>query len=131
MRITRIQAVAVAAVVAALAGLGAIAALGLGDGDGGEPPRTIAIELRDSYVVPKRIEVAPGERIALQVTNLGMLPHDLVLEGGVGTRMLEPGESQVIRAGPYREPAWMWCSVPGHREAGMTLRIIVVAAPAD
>jgi nitrite reductase (NO-forming) len=96
----------------------------------------VAVELGDLFVEPSVIEVAAGTRLTLEITNVGDLPHDLKL-GDVGTRGLQPGEDQTVDFGVINETVQAWCTVPGHKEGGMTLDIVVadgaapVAAPAD
>jgi nitrite reductase (NO-forming) len=91
------------------------------------PPgvRVVEIELGDLYVKPNKIEVAAGESVALRVTNRGVVPHDLRLDGTKGTKMLGPGETETVQFGPFSESAQAWCTVPGHRQAGMVLDIVV------
>jgi nitrite reductase (NO-forming) len=85
----------------------------------------MAVELGDLYVEPSMIEVAPGQLLVLEVTNAGAVPHDLKLDGTEGTEMLDPGTTERITLGPFDESAAAWCTVPGHREAGMELQIVV------
>ena len=94
---------------------------------------TMDIELGDLFVRPASIEVAAGSALVLRVTNNGAMPHDLKLDGNTGTDMLDPGASQVVELGVLDGSAQAWCTVPGHREAGMVLDIEVTgaAAPAD
>jgi nitrite reductase (NO-forming) len=83
------------------------------------------IELGDIYAEPSSIEVPAGGTVVLAVTNVGAMPHDLKLDGTDGTAMLDPGESEEITLGPFEADAEAWCTVPGHREAGMALDILV------
>jgi nitrite reductase (NO-forming) len=43
--------------------------------------------------------------------------------------MLQPGESQEVSLGTVAETAEAWCTVPGHKEAGMVLAINVTGSP--
>lgn len=83
------------------------------------------IELGDLYVEPASIDVPAGGRVVLTVTNVGAVPHDLKLDGEDGTDMLDPGGSQEITLGPIDATSQAWCTVPGHKEAGMVLDILV------
>jgi nitrite reductase (NO-forming) len=59
------------------------------------------------------------------------MPHDLALGDGTGTPMLDPGESVTQSFGVMSETTQAWCTVPGHKESGMVMDIIVEgAAPA-
>ncbi len=88
------------------------------------------IELGEMFVSPNSIEVAVGETITLHVTNTGLVAHDLKLDGQTGTALLAPGASETIVLGPLSADAEAWCTVAGHRQAGMLLNITVVAGTA-
>jgi uncharacterized cupredoxin-like copper-binding protein len=68
-------------------------------------------------------------KYAFHLTNEGQTGHDLVVEGpGVKdekTRVIDPGQSAELdvdlKAGQYT----LYCSVPGHRDAGMETTIEV------
>ncbi|MGY2003997.1 multicopper oxidase domain-containing protein [Blastococcus sp. SYSU DS1024] len=93
----------------------------------------VVVELGDSWISPASISVPAGERLVLDVRNVGSMRHDLRLEGGRGTAMLAPGASAVLDVGEVTGPLVAWCTVPGHRQAGMLLAIEVddgAAAPA-
>src|SRR5690606_12197409 len=86
-------------------------------------------------IEPKTVEVVPGTSIIARVSNVGAIPHNLVLvEGGteVGTPLLNAGESAGYTFGPFQESVQLICSVPGHAAAGMVLDVVVsgtAAAP--
>ncbi len=100
------------------------------DGGLAGPPVTFDVELGDLYVKPSSIEVPAGSPVVLTVTNAGAMSHDLQVGGTDGTRMLAPGESQEVTVGPFEADAQAWCTVPGHREAGMVMDIRVTGATA-
>jgi manganese oxidase len=109
----------IAAVVAVF-----IAVVGAYAGNGGTtvqadaPP--IEVTLGDMYIQPAAIS-APGGRVILEVTNEGAATHDLVVEElGESTPMLNPGESYTLDLGVLEPGVYtVFCSVPGHRGAGM------------
>ncbi len=88
----------------------------------------VDVELGDLWVKPASIDVAPGQSVLLNVTNTGAMPHDLAVDGANGTRLLDPGESEQLLAGPFAGSVQAWCTVPGHREGGMVLDILVGGA---
>jgi nitrite reductase (NO-forming) len=92
---------------------------------GGGPVQTVAVELGDLFVQPDRVEVPPGTRLQVEVTNNGDQEHDLNLKGETGTDRLQPGESQTADFGVIDADTQAWCTVPGHKEAGMLLDIVV------
>jgi nitrite reductase (NO-forming) len=92
---------------------------------GGGPVQTVAVELGDLYVQPDRVEVPTGTRLQVEVTNNGDQEHDLNLKGETGTDRLQPSESQTTDFGVIDSDTQAWCTVPGHKEAGMLLDIVV------
>jgi nitrite reductase (NO-forming) len=95
------------------------------------PVKTVPIELGDLFVTPDRVEVPAGTHLMVEVTNNGDLVHTLNLEGDTGTDRLQPGESQTADFGLIDADAQAWCTIPGHKEAGMVLTIAVTAAAAE
>ena len=91
-------------------------------------PVSMTVELGDLFVKPSKIEVPAGAPVRLTVHNRGKVTHDLKVEGLTGTRMLAPGASETIDAGPFTKSVKAWCTVPGHKEAGMVLDVVVAGA---
>jgi nitrite reductase (NO-forming) len=90
------------------------------------PPQTFTIALGDLFVRPNHIDATAGRPVVLKVTNGGQMVHDLQLEGGSrGTGKLAPGQSKQVRLGALTGDAQAWCTVPGHKAAGMVLDINV------
>lgn len=110
-----------------------VAADGDGAGQAAEPTgpvQTVAVELGDLYVRPERVEVPSGTHLMVEVINRGDQEHDLSLNGETGTDRLQPGETQTADFGVIDSGTEAWCTVPGHREAGMLQTIAVTATPA-
>jgi nitrite reductase (NO-forming) len=76
-------------------------------------------------ITPSVIEVTKGTRLVLKVKNTDAMRHDLVLDTGQHTPLLTGGESATVTVGVVNAEIAGWCSVPGHRAAGMTLSILV------
>jgi nitrite reductase (NO-forming) len=92
-------------------------------------PQVFAVELGDLYVKPNQIEVEAGRPVVLTVTNASAsIPHDLKLDGATGTAMLDPGQSEEIDLGVVSDGAQAWCTVPGHKAAGMVVTFVVKGA---
>ncbi len=85
------------------------------------------VTLADISVAPTSIDVPAGQEITLTVTNTGTLEHDLTIDG-VGTKMLKKGQTEEIVVGPFTADIAAICSVPGHKEAGMTMMIHVAGS---
>ena len=124
--------VAVVSVVAVLATLGLVATGTWPSGhDGQESSSSVTatsgvpvnVTLTEFVVTPGTITVAPGTDLVLSVRNGGSMTHDLKLGGESGSRMLSPGEQQTVDLGTITGDREAWCTVPGHRQAGMVLHI--------
>lgn len=97
-----------------------------GDGDGGSSEAvdagdgTVQIEASDLAFDPVQVSAAAGE-IEVELDNVGSAEHDFVVEeaGDVDVVHAMPGETATgsieLEPGTYT----FYCSVPGHREAGM------------
>jgi uncharacterized cupredoxin-like copper-binding protein len=62
------------------------------------------------------------------VTNKGKIPHDFVVSGnGVNekTPLLNPGEEKTLSVDLKPGTYDVYCSVPGHKEAGMDVKLTV------
>jgi nitrite reductase (NO-forming) len=97
----------------------------------GDGTQTVAVTLSGMEVTPGIIEVSAGTRLVLKVTNADAMRHDLVLETGPRTPLLTAGESVTLDVGTVTAAIAGWCTVPGHRVAGMTLSIVVTGVSAD
>jgi nitrite reductase (NO-forming) len=94
-------------------------------------PLTIEVSLGEMFVEPSSIEIPAGTHLTMVVTNDGVMPHDLQLADGTGTPMLDPGETVEASFGVITESMEAWCTVPGHKDAGMVMSIEVTgSAPA-
>jgi nitrite reductase (NO-forming) len=96
--------------------------------DGGGQ-RTVAVTLQAMHISPSVITVPSGTRLMLQVTNADSMRHDLYLDGGPQTPLLAEGQSARLDAGVVTHTLQGWCTVPGHKAAGMTMSIQVTGAP--
>jgi plastocyanin len=100
-------------------------AIGGGDGDGaagGSAPVPVSLS---EFAITGDLQVAPGGTLA--VTNDGTQVHDLVIEDGGRTRQLNSGESEDLAVDVGEGDHTLYCSIPGHREAGMEATLTVAA----
>jgi FtsP/CotA-like multicopper oxidase with cupredoxin domain len=72
---------------------------------------------------------APAGDVKLAVTNGGTVDHNLTVgDGSKKTAMLAAGSTQTIDLGTLPPgPVQLFCSVPGHKEAGMSATLTVTA----
>ena len=98
--------------------------------------RTVTVVAEDMRFTPGTIEVAAGTHLVIELTNAddGDV-HDLVLDTGDDTGRLAPGESTTLDVGVVGRDVDGWCSVLGHRQMGMVLKVDVtgggIPAPAQ
>jgi nitrite reductase (NO-forming) len=79
----------------------------------------------DIFYQPEGVEIPAGATLVVHLSNEGALEHDFTTEDGQGTSILEAGESETAEIGPFEESTTAFCTVPGHREAGMEFEITV------
>ncbi|HZY76803.1 MAG TPA: multicopper oxidase domain-containing protein [Jatrophihabitantaceae bacterium] len=92
--------------------------------------RTVSVELADMRVTPSLISIPRGTRLVLDVRNSDQMSHDLYIDGGPGTPLLRPGQSARLDLGVVRRTVQGWCTVPGHKAAGMVMTIRVTGSAA-
>jgi len=70
---------------------------------------------------PYIIGLAMGEKVKLTFKNTGKMSHDWVLEGtSIRTKVTGPGATDVIEfTAPAKGTYKFYCSISGHRQAGM------------
>jgi nitrite reductase (NO-forming) len=90
----------------------------------------VEVELGDLYIKPASITVAKGQHVTLHVTNKGAMQHDIVLDGQKAAGMIDPGKSATVDFGMIDKSTVAYCTVPGHRAAGMEMKINVAGAAA-
>ena len=88
--------------------------------------------LAEFSVTPSTIEVPGGTDLTLRVMNHGTMVHDLAIEGGdPKVPQLQPGASAEVHVGAVSKSVKAWCTIPGHKEAGMVLTINVTGASTE
>jgi FtsP/CotA-like multicopper oxidase with cupredoxin domain len=114
-------AVAVLAAVVAFRG-GTVSAE---EGVGGGEPQVVDFALSEFGIDgPSEIGAGPTR---LQVSNEGSVLHNLGLDGGPSTPDLNPGDAATLDLGTLDPGSYViFCSIAGHREAGMELALTVV-----
>lgn len=129
------------ALAAALVGLAVFALLGgldrtVSERVGGGGTRVVRVSLVDAVVgfdvTPDRLVVDRGTHLVLDVVNDGDEAHDLAASSGARTRRLDPGQSQRLDLGVItNQPPELYCTLPGHKSAGMTLDIQIQDGATD
>jgi len=95
--------------------------------DGGDPPAAaLDVSMVEMAFLPDPIEVASDDAV-LRIVNDGEVEHSmLVPDLGKGTPDLQPGQELTIDL-TDQEPGeyYVFCDVPGHREAGMETTLVI------
>lgn len=74
------------------------------------------------------IELRAGEKATLELRNAGVVEHDFVVDAAKIKAVVQPGKTATRIIGPLNAGTYeVYCSVPGHREAGMKGKLIVSA----
>lgn len=119
-------------------------------GETKKPPRTIEVTMKEGdgtmAYVPDRIEVKRGEQVRFVIKNVGELAHEFVLASTADNlkhaalmqkypdmehddpngKTLQPkANAEILWRFTKRGEFEFACLIPGHREAGMTGKIVV------
>jgi len=103
---------------------------GAGTKEEGAPPaaaQTVAVKETEFKIALPAAKESAG-KVTFDVQNAGKIEHDLAIEGAGAeskTPLIKPGGSAKLtvslKAGTYT----LYCSVPGHRAAGMVAKLTV------
>jgi uncharacterized cupredoxin-like copper-binding protein len=66
-----------------------------------------------------------GGRVVFEVKNDGTIPHDLAIKGGPKTKLIQAGGEAQFEANLKPGKYHLYCTVPGHEQAGMKIDITV------
>lgn len=85
----------------------------------------VPVLMADMRFEPSTIVVPEGTHLVVDLENTDGMPHDLVLPDGATSGLLSRGQKAAVDVGTVTEALEGWCSVQGHRAAGMVLGISV------
>jgi nitrite reductase (NO-forming) len=89
----------------------------------GSGVQEVEVRLAGMRIRPAMLTVAPGVHLRLKVVNEDAQQHDLRLATGQRTAALRHGQSATLDVGPVTTALEGWCTIAGHRAAGMTMTI--------
>jgi uncharacterized cupredoxin-like copper-binding protein len=97
-------------------------------GEGGGPVRTVQVKEREFKIELGSTKLSPGS-YEFELSNEGKVGHDLTITGPkvdkAHTPVVDGGKDATLRvtlvAGEYD----LYCSVPGHKQAGMDVKVKV------
>lgn len=112
----------VALVAAALA-----VSVAVGASLAGTAPKVVKVTAKEFAFEPREVKIKAGQPVRLVLENRGVIEHDIVLEKlGVKTATIQPGKTAELTFTPKAKGRYpIVCSVPGHKEAGMTGVLVV------
>lgn len=88
---------------------------------GGEAPKQASVSTVDLAFEPKELTIAANTDVPIAVTNKGVLQHDFHVDAlNITSKLLNGGESDTVTVNAAPGTYEFWCTVPGHKEAGMT-----------
>ena len=87
----------------------------------------VKVGLSDFAFAPKSIEVPADKKFTLVLTNTGSVEHDFSVEALKINVVVPPnGKPKTQEIGPLKAGTYdLYCSVAGHKEAGMTAKLVV------
>lgn len=87
---------------------------------------TVTVTAKDMRFTPSTVTVPAGNRLVVTVRNADpTTSHDLTFASGARTGLLAPGATGRVDVGVVTADLQGWCSVPGHRQLGMVLAVLV------
>ena len=103
------------------------------EGDGGEPaaapaggPVELTVTAVDIAFEEKELSGPADTEFTITITNNGAAQHDFAIDAlGVKTKLLNPGESETVTVNAPAGEYEYYCSVPGHKAAGMVGTLIM------
>jgi plastocyanin len=92
--------------------------------------RTIKVREDEFHIRLPALKPLPGGKVTFEVTNTGKVPHDLAIEGGkiagpTKTPAIAPGKTATLTVSLEHGTYTLYCSIPGHRTAGMVAELAV------
>lgn len=88
----------------------------------------VTVTVQGMSFVPGVIEVPVGNTLIINFENTGDQRHDLLMDNGVRIAPVAPGTFASAEVGVVNSDMEGWCTLPGHRQMGMTLQVVAVGA---
>lgn len=92
--------------------------------------KRVEVTMQQMSYTPRQVQVDPGDRLILAVRNADTMSHDLAFSTGERTPALAPGQSAQLDLGIIGQDLEGWCTMPGHRQMGMTFNV-TLTGPAN
>ena len=93
----------------------------------GAAAQKVTVVAKEFTYTPSKVTVKAGQPVQLVLDNKGVIEHDFVvdkLKVKMGT--IQPGKTGTVTFTPNAKGTFeFYCSVPGHKEAGMKGTLVV------
>jgi len=89
-----------------------------------EAATPVVVMMTEMRYEPTRI-VVPGPDVTLELRNVGSLEHDFSIDGLRLSPNVRPGQTQVVTFEAEPGVYQVYCSIRGHRQAGMVAELVV------
>lgn len=87
---------------------------------------SLSMTLTEFKYTPAQLEASAGAPLTLTLTNGGTVEHDFVIDVARIHVKLQPGQKAEQAFGPLAAGTYeIYCSIPGHKEAGMKGKLTV------
>lgn len=83
------------------------------------------IKVRESEFKIEMPTSLKAGKVTFEIENEGKLPHDLAIVGGPKSQTVAPGGKATFTATVKPGTVEFYCSVPGHKQAGMDVKVQV------
>jgi uncharacterized cupredoxin-like copper-binding protein len=87
-------------------------------------PQTVDVTEKEFKIILATPTLKAGT-VTFKIKNTGALPHDLAVVGGPKSSLIQPGKTGTLTATLKAGTVELYCSVPGHKAAGMDLKVTV------
>jgi uncharacterized cupredoxin-like copper-binding protein len=93
----------------------------------GAAVQKVTVVAKEFSYTPSKITVKAGQPVQLVLDNKGVIEHDFVVDKfKVKTGVIQPGKTGTVTFTPNAKGTFeFYCSVPGHKEAGMKGTLVV------
>jgi uncharacterized cupredoxin-like copper-binding protein len=92
-------------------------------------PQVVQVTEKEFKIILAASSLKAGT-VTFQIKNTGTIPHDLAVVGGPKTPLIQPKGTGTLTVKLKPGTTELYCSVPGHKAAGMDLKVKVSATTA-
>ena len=87
-------------------------------------PQVVQVTEKEFKIILASSTLKAG-KVTFKITNAGAIPHDLAIVGGPRSKLIQSKGTATLTATLKPGTVELYCSVPGHKAAGMNVKIKV------